>query len=105
MDNINLENIEAKESQEKKIDILKTKMFDFLHILHSKKDAAGLDEFLQRQVEFVDNLKKKYSDYEKYRLYHLLIGSTPWEDCPKFDFPGEDSIEKLINSLETEDGR
>lgn len=94
MDNINLENIEAKEFQEKKVDILRTKIFNFLH---SKKD---LDEFLQRQIEFVDNLKKKYPDYEKYRLYHLFVGSTPWEDCPKFDFLGEDSIENLINSLE-----
>ncbi len=105
MDNINLENIEIKESQNKKIDILRTKMFNFLHILHSKKDVVGSKEFHQKQIEFVDNLKKKYPDYEHYRLYHLFIGSTPWEDCPKFDFPGDDSIEKLINSLEAEDGR
>lgn len=105
MDNINLENVEAKESQNKKIDILRTKIFNFLHILHSKKDVAGLEEFHQRQIKFVDNLKKEYPDYEEYRLYHLLIGSTPWQECSKFDFPGEDSIEKLINSLEAEDGR
>jgi len=100
MDNINLENIDEKNSETEKINILKTKISNFLHILCSKKDAAGLDEFLQRQAEFVDNLKKKYSDCEKYRLYHLFIGSTPWEDCPKFDFPGEDSVEKFIESLE-----
>ncbi len=100
MDNINLENIDEKNLETEKINILKTKISNFLHILCSKKDVAGLDEFLQRQTEFVDNLKKKYPDCEKYRFYHLFVGSTPWEDCPKFDFPGEDSIEKFIESLE-----
>lgn len=51
-------------------------------------------------VHFANNLKEKYPDtYDKYRLYHLLIGSTPIkEKLLFFDFPGEeDSVRKFIN--------
>ena len=49
-------------------------------------------------VEFAKRLEQKYSDYNSYKAYHLLIGSTPPNLCSKFDFPGEDSIEKFIKS-------
>lgn len=51
-------------------------------------------------VNFAKKLQNKHPDYQNYRLYHLFIGSTPPEDCPKFDFEGEDSIEKFLTSLD-----
>ncbi|MBI3634371.1 MAG: hypothetical protein HY228_02005 [Candidatus Yonathbacteria bacterium] len=47
-------------------------------------------------------LEDTYPDASKYRLYHLLIGSTIPADAKEtliFDFEGEDSIEKFIESL------
>lgn len=43
------------------------------------------------------NLQKKYPEYGKYVMYHLLIGSTAPSSCTEFDFPGEDSVEKLVD--------
>lgn len=49
--------------------------------------------------EFADQLKKKYPDYQDYQLYHFLICSTFDHEPSKVDFPGEDSVEKFINSF------
>lgn len=48
-------------------------------------------------VEFSNEIKKKYPDYEKYLAYHILIGSTPdYENIDEFDFPKEDSVLKFV---------
>lgn len=46
----------------------------------------------------VQELQKRHPDYQSYRLYHLLIGSTPQNEqsVPLFDFEGDDSIEKFV---------
>lgn len=50
-----------------------------------------------KMVSFAGVLKNKYPDsYQSYRLYHFMIGSTPREECPNFDFPGDYSIQKFI---------
>lgn len=46
--------------------------------------------------DFAEGLKKKYPDFESYRLYHVLVGSTPKGKCEKYDFPDEDSVEVFI---------
>jgi len=48
-------------------------------------------------------LKEKYPDHTNYRLYHLLDSSSLGPDsivkkCSKFDFPGDDSVEKFLRS-------
>lgn len=78
-----------------------------------EKEAAltrlrtSLQKFLEKQgyIECLEStgrkakeLESRYPDFLDYRLYHLLIGSTPSKKCSKFDFPGEDSIEKFIQS-------
>ncbi len=68
-----------------------------LTVLRDKlwESDAGYDEC----VSFAKKLLEKYPDARKYKLLHLLIGSTPSDDVTKFDFPGEDSIETFIRSL------
>lgn len=49
-------------------------------------------------------IKKRYPDSRRYRIFHILIGSGIPEDFPKNeiieeDFPGEDSVEKFLESL------
>ena len=55
----------------------------------------------KRVLEFADVIRKKYSDYSECRLWHLLILSTISDNTKitRFDFPGDDSIEKFIKSL------
>lgn len=55
--------------------------------------------------EYSDTINKKlrelqgqYPDYKQYYLYEQAFRSTPL-GCTKFDFPGNDSIEKFINEL------
>jgi hypothetical protein len=56
----------------------------------------------QRNLESV--IQKKFPTAEeriKYRLYHVLNGSTVKEGyCPHFDFPGECSVLEAIQKLE-----
>lgn len=49
--------------------------------------------------EFMETIKKSYSDYDKYRLFHVLEGTPINENCTEFDFPGEDSVTKFINKI------
>lgn len=48
---------------------------------------------------FGKRLKEEYGDFEDYLLYHLLAGSSLRGACEKYDFPGEDSVEKFIDDL------
>lgn len=58
------------------------------------------DDKYQKLYKFAQGLKAKYKDYDDYRLYHLLIGSTPPEEgLTKIDFQGDDSVEKFIYSF------
>ncbi len=56
-------------------------------------------EKYEKIVEFAQVLRGKYEDFQDYLLYHVLIGSTPFHELPKVDFPGDDSVEKFIDSL------
>lgn len=51
-------------------------------------------------IEHALKLKKTHPDHENYRLYHLIIGSTPRGECPEFDFTGNDAILPFIEKLE-----
>jgi len=60
---------------------------------------GDLDKYA-KLCEFVEKLKAKHEDYQDYRLYHFLVGSTPNRELSKIDFPEDDSVEKFINSLD-----
>lgn len=51
--------------------------------------------------KFSRKLVKKFGEEEcdKYALYPIIILSSPkpWNEYPKLDFPGDDSIEKFVN--------
>lgn len=53
---------------------------------------------------FLDQLSSKYGrqHLRKYRLYHIIVGSTPGADMTLFDLPGEDSIYSWIMALKIE---
>lgn len=72
-------------------------------------EAGGDDyeEGYNRSAEFARELQKKYPDYKRYRVWHVLIGSTPDESgIIEEDFPGEDSVidflEKVLQERKTE---
>jgi len=77
----------------------RVKDLDFkLLAIYQKNTREKRIAFYEELCDFAGELKKKYPDYFDYRLYHVLIGSTPWAPCLKIDFPGDDSVEKFINS-------
>ena len=61
-----------------------------------KKDSLGVQD---KMVKKVEEVRKVYLDYQKYEMYHLLVGSGLIGTPEYFDFPGNDSIEKFIRSL------
>lgn len=68
-----------------------------------RKRNAMIDQnplfYHRRTIGKTGILRGKYKDIEDYELYHLMIASTLDERPPKFDFPGEDSIETFLNVL------
>lgn len=65
-----------------------------------RKDRLGTHDKI---VEKDQALKNKYCTAEDnsqdYEMWHVLVGSTLREPAKKFDFPGDDSVEKFIRSL------
>jgi hypothetical protein len=60
----------------------------------------------ERITEWAEEIEKRNSHCRRYRLFHLLIGSTPDKpgggtvesiDC--FDFPGEDSVVLFVERI------
>ncbi|MCG2695448.1 hypothetical protein L6248_00755 [Candidatus Parcubacteria bacterium] len=58
-----------------------------------RKDLMGNNEIT---AKFADRIQKEYADHYDYLLYHALTGSGIGSQCSKFDFPGDDSVEKFI---------
>jgi len=88
------ENISPK-AEAAKLDYYKEKL------LRIKSDFANNREAYGKIIRFGQELRAKYPDCEDYALFHVLIGSTPPEGfvAKMFDFPGDDSIANLIESL------
>ena len=55
-------------------------------------------------LNFVKKLQDKYPDYQNYKIYHCLFGSSLPEkgNFKEEDFPGEDSIVNFLNSFKEE---
>ncbi len=62
-----------------------------------EKNPDNFGRFVERGVE----LKAIFpEDYDRYKLYHLLIGSTPYpERSPLWDFTGDYSVEKFLREF------
>lgn len=74
--------------------------------LYGREDLDEVMDIQGEITDFLKNLEVKYSnDHREYILYHVVGGSgpgIPWFEFSneKIDFPGDDSIEKFIKSLE-----
>jgi len=62
--------------------------------LYELEDPSIPDEVLR----FAFLISVKYENCLSFRLYHLLIGSTP-EDCDRLDFDGKDSVLRFVRRL------
>ncbi len=92
----NLENRESEEEIVQRLHELKMRAY------RGAKDSIALHK--DTIFPFAIMLKEKHPDYYSCRLYHLLIGSSipPDLKITRFDFPGEDSIQKFIENLSPE---
>ncbi len=56
---------------------------------------------MDKIADFAHGLQERHPNYIDYRLYHLLVGSTPRSEheLKEEDFEGEDSIIAFIESL------
>lgn len=85
------ESISQKEDFKEKAKNLRSRVLEFV-----RKDSI---KFFSKVYEFGKELQLKHSDCLDYLAYHILIGSTPMKECSHFDFEGDDSVEKFLNSL------
>lgn len=87
-----------KTNNELLIKELEAKLKMTLNKLGSEKYGKTITKFTHRLKAGYPNLG--YSDFIKYRLWHVLGNSTVnSNDCPYFDFSGEYSIQKFIEGL------
>lgn len=84
--------VAVEESEDQKVERLKD-------VWAGKLRDDG-ENFWGQIIDKVDEIRKNHPDYQKYRLYHLLVGSTPEKDVDKFDFPGRDSVEEFLDPKE-----
>jgi hypothetical protein len=91
-------------------------MFKFEQQIEKMKELAELEKLTHKWKKlynkepeifshdseiFANILREKYPHFEKYRLFHLLAGSSDFKNCDedKFDFPDEEySIKNFIDS-------
>ena len=83
------------------LESLVTELSTLLDSAISNEDFDAVIQTMDRIKQKADHLKAKYPDYADYRMYHVLVHSTPNSDkmLTKFDFPEEDSIADFIRSL------
>lgn len=55
-----------------------------------------LELYQKRENLFRKYLQAKYPEYESYRVYHEVFGSSQEPQYNLFDFPGEDSVEVFL---------
>jgi hypothetical protein len=66
------------------------------------KNAEDMMKLYASVSNFASGLEQKYPDARSRRLFHLLISSTPGpEDNNMEDYPGEDSIVRFIEGLQS----
>ncbi|OGI65181.1 hypothetical protein A3A95_04005 [Candidatus Nomurabacteria bacterium RIFCSPLOWO2_01_FULL_39_18] len=67
------------------------------------QEKIGVTEFQKWKERCLDIINQSYPnplERQKYRLWHALIGGTTgYGDVPNFDFPGECSIQQMIEKL------
>lgn len=64
-----------------------------------KRLLKGSDAAYGELVDRALLLKEQYPDAQGYRLFHILLGSTPPEGTKNIDFPGEDSVLAFLEKL------
>ncbi|KKU90932.1 MAG: hypothetical protein UY23_C0005G0028 [Candidatus Jorgensenbacteria bacterium GW2011_GWA1_48_11] len=62
-------------------------------------EKLGDEGYLERILAFAKKLQGRHPDFQKYKCYHALIGSTPPPDSIDGDFEGEDSVEEFFQSI------
>lgn len=72
-------------------------LISYCNELKTKAYKRG-EQFHDEMADFANQLLAKYPDAREYRMFHVLISSTPRKNevFQKFDFPGEDSIAKFL---------
>ena len=73
-----------------------------LAIVNAVITKGKTEEYTDIVADHAKYLKRKYPNYLECELYHALVGSTIPKDfkITQEDFPGEDSIEAFVETLE-----
>ena len=66
--------------------------------LYASFSLEKITEFQDKLIKYIKDIRIKYPDYEKYVVYHVLVGSTLPDGVTiiEDDFPGDDSVEKFL---------
>ena len=90
-----------KSEREKKKEI---ERLTFLDLRERLKDLirGNPKKINDGNIKFANDLKKKYEKFNECCLFNVLYSRDYRDNYTFFDFPGEDSVEKFIQSLEEE---
>lgn len=71
-------------------------------LLDDVLERVDILEFQEKMIAFTAKIRKRHPDYDRYRCYHKLIGSTLPENDSNIiedDFKGEDSVVAFLENL------
>jgi len=70
------------------------------NLLIEKYESPQYEEVIRKIYLYGTEMKKKYEDWNRYRVFHILIGSTPPPEADRIDFPvPEDSVQSFVEKL------
>lgn len=78
---------------------------DILNKLNAQREAWGPQAYEyvnERVMQWYKDLPQKHPDAYEHALVHAMYGSTAFQGVTKFDLPGEDSVLKFADLLESE---
>jgi len=92
-----------QDKKKKEKEIFSASVYALISIIKSESwsvwDRAPSERWwLQYREYFLEKIRSKFLDCEKYISYRILSGKK-LEECAKLDLPGEYSVEKFLNRL------
>lgn len=74
-----------------------------IHTILSERAAADDHEARNAMIDFIEQFRNKFDnpegDFDRYRLYHILCGSTPRNYDDRLDEEGNQEILRFVDKL------
>lgn len=64
------------------------------------KGSDDIVEAMETITSYTKTFLENHPDARDYKLFHILIGSTPPQSVVKIDYEGQDTVQRLLDTIE-----